>query len=795
METFRQDLRYALRGLTRNPGLTLIIAVTLALGIGANTAIFSIVDALFLRLPPVKEPERLMRIVDARADGKLSYLNYADYREQQDAFSGVAAWNGAGGEVQIDDVRVHFDGRMVSHDYFAVMGIPPLSGRTFTEDDAREGAPEAVMISEAFWRRHFAADDRRLAGRKLRLGDRELTPVGVVATAFTIEDPGQDLWFVLRPGALVTTKELQNRDVNMLWLEGRLKPGMSQATAQAMTDGIARRLAEIDPKVNTGMRASVLSQRQWRLRRGDAPFYALLLALVGAVLLLACANVTNLLLARANARAREITIRAAVGATRLRLARQLLVESLLLSLLGGVLGAGVGYATVAFFSRLTFGGGSTLPSNIRLDVRVLVFTGLVSVGIGLLFGLAPALHAARHDLVAALRAGGDGTRVPGRRRFPLMKALVVGQVALSLVLLVCTGLFARTLQRMWDVDLGYRPERLVWFRLDLGSLRYDEARTRQLYADVSERVRQVPGVAGVAVGPPPLAGYSWTNVVVDDVKDQRETLFTTVTPGYFETLGTPIVRGRDFREDDKTGTAGVVIVNEAMVRRFWPDRDPIGQHFKPFPVTVPREVIGVVRDVRTSPWDPPQPAVYFCFHQRYNLRELLVRTEGDPRAVAGAVQAQILGVEPNALLRGPLFFGDAMQGPLAPIRYRTVVLGALAALGLLLSSLGLYGLLSYTVSRATRDIGIRMALGADRASVRRLVLGGSLRLVAVGVALGLALAAAAARPLSALIIGPVLDPVTFVVVPTTLVAVALMAAYVPARRATRVDPMTALRQD
>jgi predicted permease len=795
MEIFRQDLRYALRGLVRNPGLTLIIAITLALGIGANTAIFSIVDALFLRLPPVKEPARLMRIVDGRADGKLSYLNYADYREQQDAFSGVAAWNGTGGEVQVDDTHARFDGLIVSHDYFAVMGIPPLSGRAFTEDDAREGAPEAVMISEAFWRRHFAADDTRLAGRRLRLGDRELTPVGVVPAAFTIDNPSQDLWFVLRPGALVGSKDLQNRDINILWVEGRLKPDVSQADAQAMTDGITRRLAEIDPKVNTGMRASVLSQRQWRLRRADAPFYALLLALVGAVLLLACANVTNLLLARANARAREITIRAAIGATQLRLARQLLVESLLLSLLGGALGWGVGHATVAFFSRLSFGGGSSLPDNIRLDVRVLVFTGVVSVAIGLLFGLAPALHAARHDLLAALRAGGDGTRVPGRRRFPLMKALVVGQVALSLVLLVCTGLFARTLQRMWEVDLGYRPERLVWFGLDVRSLRYDEARTRQLYADLSDRLHQVPGVAGVALGPPPLGGYSWTNVVVDEVKDQRETLFTTVTPGYFDTLGTAIVRGRDFREDDKTGTTGVVIVNEAMVRRFWPDRDPIGQHFKPFPVTVPREIVGVVRDIRTSPWEAAQPAVYFCFHQRYYLRELIVRTEGDPRGLAASVQAQILGVEPNARLRGPLFFGDAMQGPLAPIRYRTVVLGALAALGLLLSSLGLYGLLSYTVSRATRDIGVRMALGADRASVWRFVLGGSLRLVAFGVALGLVLAVAAARPLSALIIGSVLDPLTFVVVPATLVAVALMAAYVPARRATRVDPITALRQD
>jgi predicted permease len=376
-----------------------------------------------------------------------------------------------------------------------------------------------------------------------------------------------------------------------------------------------------------------------------------------------------------------------------------------------------------------------------------------------------------------------------------MSGLVVVQVALSLILLVCTGVFARTLQHIWDVDLGYKADRLVWFRVDLGPVNDDKDRTRLFYTQLLERLQTVPGVAAAGMGPAPLSGLNWTNVVVDDVKDQKETLFTTVTPGYFQTLGVPIVRGRDFGVRDIKGAGGVVIINETMARRFWPGRDPVGQRFKPFPVTVPREIVGVVRDVRISQWDAAPPILYFCFAQRYDVREVIVRAEGDPRAISGAVRDQILAVEPNAAMRGPSLFEDAMQRPLAPVRYRTVVLGALALLGLLLATVGLYGLLSYTVSRATRDIGIRMAVGADQASVRRLVLGGALQLVMIGVGLGLALALAFARLLRTLVIGPVTDPLTFVAVPAALILVALAAASVPARRATRIDPVVALRQD
>jgi putative ABC transport system permease protein len=793
MDSYWQDLRYATRGLARNPGLTATIAITLALGIGANTAIFSIVDALFLRPAPVRDPSRVMRILDSRGDGQFSYLNYVDYRTQQDAFTGVVASSGRQVELAIDDVRELTGAAVVSHDYFSLMGVQPIAGRAFTPEDEKAGGPDVVMISEGLWRRSFAADPR-LAGKRVRRGNSELIPVGVVPAAFTVDDPRCDVWFPLKPGLLFGTETLQNRDMNTLWLEGRLKPGVSQAQAQAMTDAITRRLEEIDPKVNAGMRASVLTQRQWHLRRTDASFYALLLALVAGVLLLACANVTNLLLARANARAREITIRAAVGATRSRLARQLLTESLLLSVMGGALGFLVGHATVRLFSKLTFGGAQVLPEGIRLDWRVMIFTAVVSVAVGILFGLAPALHAVRPDLVTSLK-GGDGTRIAGERRFPLMKALVVGQVALSLVLLVCTGLFARTLQRIWDVDLGYPADHLVWFRIDLGPLSDDEVRARAAYADVLERVQKLPGVAAAGMGPAPLSGYSWTNVVVDDVKDQKETLFATVSPGYFDTLGVSIVQGRDFVEGDKKGATGVVIINETMARRFWTGRDPIGQRFKPFPVTVPREIVGVVRDIRTSQWEPTPPIVYFCFQQRYDVRELIVRAQGDPRALSREVRAQILAVEPNAGLRGPSLFQDAMERPLAPIRYRTSVLAALAFLGLGLASVGLYGLLSYTVSRGTRDIGIRMALGADRASVRRLVLGGAFQLVVAGIVLGIFVSLASARTVQSLVIGSATDPATLVAVPLALLAIAMGAAYIPARRAMSINPIVALRQD
>ena len=796
MDTLWQDLRYAARGLGKNRGFVAVVVATLAVGIGANTAIYSLVDTLYLRPLPIRDPDRVVMLMGSRGAGMFSYPNYLDYRAHNGVFDGLVASRPLQADLQVGDAREPIRGLLVSDDYFDVLGVVPSSGRTFRAGDGQTASTPVVLISDRLWQRRFGADPR-IVGQTVRLNDTDFRIIGVVADAFSVDavsDPSVEIWAPLRPGLLGETRAYANRDTNWLWLQGRLKPGLNRGQAQTAVDGLTRRLAEEYP-MNEGVRVSVLSERQWRMRRRSGGDVVLLfLAAVGCLLLLACANITNLLLARGHTRTRELSVRAALGATRGRLARQLLTESLFLALLGGAAGGIVGHWTMAGLRSLASVGGVTLPDGIGLDQRVLVFTTVLSLGAALLFGLAPALQAARANLVGAIKGGG-GTGLYGRRRFPFMKSLVVAQVAIAFVLLVSTGLFARSLSLIWKVDLGFRPERLIWTRVDLRPLRYEGDRSQRVFREIVERLRQRPGVASAALGVPPMAGYPWTNVAVGGARDPRETYFTTAGPRYFATLGLN-VKGREFEADDVAGAPPVVIINERLARRFWPEGNALGQRLRPFADGPEHEVVGIVPDVRSSHWRPADPLLYLPSAQRAEHRAwVIARADGDPSGLRETLRQAALDVDSRGAVSAASTFDDAMRTQIAEMRFATTVLGTLGTLGLALAALGLYGVMSYTVGRATREIGIRAALGAEAAEARRSVLHGAARLLALGIAAGIGLALASTRLLQNVVVGSTGDPATLGTVAAVLVGIGLFAAYVPARRAARLDPVRALHHE
>jgi len=795
MDTLWQDIRYAARGLAKNAGFTAVLVTILALGIGANTAIFSLVDTLYLRPLPIRDPDRVVMVMGSRGAGMFSYPNFADYREHNGVFDGLVASRPLRTDVVIGDEQESVDGLLVSGDYFEILGVVPRLGRAFRTQDARPGAPPVALVSERLWKRRLGAAPDAI-GRKLQLGGTDFTIVGIVASPFSVDavsDPQIQVWVPLQPGLLGETAAYRNRDMNWLWMQGRLKAGVSHGQAQAAMDTLTARLAREHP-MNEGVRVSVLSERQWRLRRrAGGEVVLLFLCAVGSVLLLACANVTNLMLVRAQARAREITVRAALGATRARIVRQLSTESVLLAGLGGAAGWLVGHWALAGIRAMT-SASVPLPEGVALDGRALAFTAAVSLVTAILCGLAPALHTLRADLASAMKTGGwIGLGRAGR--LPLMKSLVVGQVALALVLLVSTGLFLRTAQLIWDVDLGFRTEKLVWTRLDLRALRYDETRSRIVFADAVERVRSHAGVAAAGIGPAPLAGYPWTNVVVDGTRDPRETYFTKAGPGYFATLGVRVA-GRDFDATDTAGAPPVVIVNETLARRFWPDTNAVGQRLKPWADGPAREIIGVVPDMRSSHWRPADPLLYLPISQSFEARAWIVARAGeDPRALRDAIHRLLVEVEPLGALSPVTTFDQALANQIAEIRFTAKVLGVLGAVGLMLAGLGLYGLMSFAVSRSVRGIGVRIALGASADAVQRLILGHAMRLIGAGLIAGAGLSLAAARLLQTVIVGSPRDPGTFTAVAALLLATGLLAAYFPARRAGRIDPVAALRHE
>jgi predicted permease len=825
-----QDLRYGARMLLKNPSFTLIAVITLGLGIGANTAIFSLTNALLFRSPPVPQPDQLVTV--SRGDGMGEPLSYPDFvalRERNETLSGLAAshftelsfGNGSRSEV----VR----GELVSSDYFDVLRLRPMLGRGFLPEEERTfGAHPVAVLSHGFWQSRFNGDPN-IISQTVTINRQQYTVVGVAPAGFNgmIEIFPSDLWLPLtmlpqvRPalqGGLTT------RRAQLFAAIGRLKSGVSIEQAQAALETINQQLELADPPSASHQRNTPgdredrslkLAQPQGiglpHLQRRAQIAATLLFVVVSIVLLIACANVANLLLTRATARRKEIAVRLALGAGRFRLVRQMLTESFLL----GLLGAGVGLLLAFWINRALMALKPPVPGavgfnlDLRLDASVLGFTLLLALLVSVLFGLVPALAASKPDVVQALKdETGTATQRGQRGRFNLRNALVVAQLAVSLVLLIAAGLFIRSLQQMQKVDPGFQTENRLALSFNLEPEGYSEAKGREFARQLLERVRALPGVQSATMANYLPLGFM---VLTDDVTidgratppDARHLNIAAQRIGldYFRTLGTPLVRGRDFTPQDSASAPAVVIINETMARRFFPNEDPIGKRLR-FGDTAsnaqPCEIVGVVKDTLIRLDDQTLRAItYRPLAQQHSQRmTLLVHTAGNPTAAFAAVRQAVQALDENLPAQEIKTLDEFIAFTFWPMQMGARLVGAFGLLGLLLASVGLYGVMSYAVAARTREIGVRMALGAQAGDVLRLVVGEGMKLTLIGALLGLGGALALTRLVKTLLFGvSATDPLTFLAVAAVLMMVALLACWLPARRATKVDPITALRYD
>jgi predicted permease len=817
-----QDLSFGLRMLLKNPGFTLIAIITLALGVGANTAIFSIVNALLLRpLPGVVEPERLVQVGRTREDGvfdSLSYPDYLDYREQSTVFSGIAVYfktplhlGNAETEGRAERVR----GELVSGGYFSTLGTKAALGRTLTPaDDTAPGANPVAVIGYDLWQRSFGADVA-IVGKTIKLNAQPFTVIGVAVEGFegTIVGGATEVWLPI--SMFAAARPLEDAKGNYLaergmqWIDGfaRLKPGVSLQQAQAEMTAIAQRLARAYPNTNEKVGVQLAPHfGMWPGDRADAQqFTELLLLAAGLTLLVACANIANLLFARATARQKEIGVRMALGAGRARIVRQLLTESLLLALLGGLAGLVVARLAGDFIMRFWTPRsyhGLQASLDLGLDVRVLAFAFAVSLVTGIVFGLAPAWQAARTDLLPVLKDGAASGRAPRQAR--LRGALIVGQIALSLVVLVGAGLCMRTLHNVRSINRGYGVDRVLTAEIDLGRQGYSEEGGRGFYQRLLERVQALPGVEAASLARrSPLSGQMGTPVRPEGLPENIPSTgvrFNIVTPRHPETIGLRLLRGRDFNAQDTARAPGVGIINEALARSMWGEQNPLGR------VLFARtsrgrqriEVIGVVNDARYgSALQPPHMYLYLPVTQEYQSGMVLhVKMAGDPALLSAGVQREVRTLDPNLPIYNVRTLSAQLDQVLASQRVAAALISSLGLLALLLAGIGLYGVMAYAVAQRTREIGIRIALGANRADVQKLIVRQGMKLALMGVALGLLASFVSTRVLKGLLFGvSATDPLTFIVIALLLIFVALLACYIPVRRAAKVDPIIALRYE
>jgi putative ABC transport system permease protein len=800
-----QDLRFGLRMLLKQPGFSLIAILTLALGIGANTAIFSVVNAVWLRSLPYPEAERLTivahRNLKRGGNFELTPAAYFDLREQSKSFEHLAVYGSRDFNLTGAGEPERLRGQGVSAALFPLLKVSPSAGRVFTDADERAGAAPVVILSHQLWQRRFGAD-LNLIGQTLRLDDKSYTVVGVMPPGFAFPDRETELWapFIFAANAV------NDRESFFLSAVARLNPGVTLTAAQSELDGIAQNLTRAYPRSNTDLGFGVVPLHENQVRGFKQALFVLLGAVL-FVLLIACVNVANLLLARAAVREKELAVRAALGAGRTRLLRQLLTESTLLALCGGAGGLLLAVWGIKLLKLINPGTIARLD-EVSLDFRVLGFTLGVACLTGILFGLAPALQISKPDLQHALKEGGRG--FTGARGQRLRGLLVVTEIALSLVLLIGAGLLIRSFIRLQNVDVGFNPTGLLTLRVEMSeSKAQDLERLVGFYQAVLERVQALPGVeaAGVVNAAPIITPGMRSALVLEDKGDPppgqpQLANNRVVSPDYFRTLGVPLLRGRLLSAQDNAQAPAVVLINQAMARRYWGDEDPVGKRFKFGARTANTPwltVVGIVGDIRQAGLDNASlPEFYTPFtqgHARWaKPRMLFVRTAGDPLSLVAAVKEQIWAVDKDQTIWAVRTMEELVGRWLAPRRFNLWLLGVFAALALVLASVGIYGVISYSVSQRAREIGVRLALGAARRDIFKLVVGHGLVLTLGGVAIGLVAALALTRWLSTLLFEvSTTDPLTFASVALLLTGVALVACYLPARRATQVDPLVALR--
>jgi putative ABC transport system permease protein len=820
-----QDLKYAFRMLQKSPGFSTIAVLSLALGIGANTTIFTVVNAVLLHPLPVRDISSLVQMdtVDTKTMVTqanvtklgMSFQNFQDYQRQNEVFAGLSCivagppltWSGGAEPRQIER-------QLVSANYFDVLGVRPALGRFFfADEDKKLGGNNVVVLSHSLWSDKFGSD-AGIIGKSITLNATPYTVIGVAPHGFkgTFSFTAAELVWI--PVSMYTQAlsgffrdEFDDRRLLGTSVFGRLKPGVSMRQAEASLKTMALHLESEFPKDNAGRSVALTPLADAAVGANDFTQInlagGLMMSIVGLVLLIACVNLANLLLAQAARREKEIGLRAALGASRNRLLRQMLTESLVLSLLAAIAGLAIAYGgrTALWSYRPPLIGENDL--DLSFDSHVLLFTLGMALLTALLIGLAPAIKAATPNLAEILRVGGRGGTL-GWTRSPLRSLLVVSEIALALVALIGAGLFIRSMQNAQRMDPGFESEKLFMMAFDLGALHYEEGRAQQFFRTVVERAQATPGVESATIASNFPLGGGFARTVFPEGQDEatgyRGTLtqLDDITPSYFETLRIPLVSGRIFNDRDRQNTTQVAIVSEAMVQQFWPNVDPLGKRFHFFGVPGLREIVGVVKNsVINNIGEKPQPVIYLPITQDYSPAVTLqVRTTGKPEAVIGTLRSQVQSIDTNVAITNVQTIHQIMsQGLWAP-RMAAGLLTVFGGLALILAVVGVYGVLSYSVSQQTREIGIRMSLGAQPGEVLRLVIGQGFRLAAAGLALGLLAAFALMRLLSSLLFGvSAHDPVTFTGVSLVLASAAILACYLPARRATRVDPIIALRYE
>lgn len=812
MQTLLQDIRGGIRFLWKNPGFTFVAVLTLALGIGANTSLFSVVNGVLLNPLPYPQPERIAALFQKTPDfeqDSVAFLNFLDWQKQNRTFQSMAAYRDDDFNLSGLGEAERLRGDMVSADFFPLLGVEPAIGRTFTAEEDRVGGDPVVLISEGLWKRKFGSS-KDILGKTIVLNGRARSIIGVVPANFYLMRHTE----AYVPIGQWDDSTFRNRRVSMgTHVLGRLKPGTTMEQARADMASVSRNLEAAYPEADAKVGVTVMSLKKSIV--GDIEsFLIVLLGAVVFVLLIACSNVANLLLARATGRTREFAIRLALGASRGRIVRQLLTESILMGVIGGALGLLLAaWGTQAIIAVLP----DALPRSqeIGIDARVLVFTLLISVLSGIVFGLAPAFKTLKSDLQETLKEGGRGTS--GTRHIA-QRVFVVAEVALALVLLVGAGLMIRSLSLLWRVNLGFNPHNMLTFNLALPpALTANPASIRPALREVHQGLMAIPGVEAVSLngGGLPLMGDSeipfWREGQPKPASDgdMSQALFYVVEPDHLKAVGAPLLRGRFISPQDDTRSPAVVAVDDSFARKYFPNEDPIGKRINLAILGSQPEIVGVVGHVKhwglgTDTPNAIQAELYIPLMQVPDqFMPLLItsvgvalRTKGAPEAMVGPLRAAINKINSQQVMYGAEPMDDVVSDSLAARRFSMTLLGLFAGLALVLSAIGIYGVIAYLVGQRTQEIGIRIALGAQRRDVLQLVIGEGVRMATIGVAIGLVVAFVLTRHMNQMLYGvTATDPATFAGVAAMLFGVALLACYIPARRAMRVDPIVALRYE